>query len=103
MSNLILPKRGTMRATEMKLVAAAIMCASYARMMQLVNYAIERNLETWEEADMKRLMAWYNNLGVDNQAKIDEWIIAFSRDTEDVTAKSGRKAVKKVSEWNSAQ
>jgi hypothetical protein len=100
MSELILPKRGSMSATEMKLVTAAIMAASYARMLQL---GIQHNLEPYEERDLKRLMQWWNNLGEEQKQKIEEWIITFSRDTEDVTGMAGRQAVKKVSEWNTTQ
>jgi hypothetical protein len=104
MSQLILPKRGTLSAHEMKLTAAAIMCASYARMMDLGSRGMRHETLTAEdERDLKRLMQWYANLGVDNKDKLDKWIHDFSRDTEDISGKAGRKAIKKVSEWNTAQ
>lgn len=95
----------------MKLTVIAISTASYARMYQLW-FKVKEGVK-WgpgEEADFKRLMKWYKNLGEDRKDKLDKWILDMSRDTEDVTGKSGRvvddankRAMEKVTEWESNQ
>jgi hypothetical protein len=68
------------------------------------------SLTSEEERDLKRLMGWYNNLGTDMKDKMEDWIYQFSRDTHDVSERSGRKvgeanqkALKRVTKWNTAQ
>lgn len=96
---------------KMKLTVIAISTSAYARMFQLWFKVKEGS--KWargEEADFKRLMKWYKNLGEDRKNKLDKWIYDLSRDVEDVTGKSGRmiddankRAMKEVTEWESSQ
>jgi hypothetical protein len=97
-------------AERMKLTVIAISTASYARMFQLQFIAQGGDLQPEDERDLKRLMQWYNNLGEDRKNKLDTWIYDLSRDTEDVTERSGRKvddankrAMKAVTKWDASQ
>ena len=112
MSDLILPRRASSmdNSERMKLTVIAISTASYARMFQLMFEAQKGDLEPDQERDLKRLMAWYTNLGAERKDKLDSWIYDLSRNTEDVTEHSGRKvdnanqqAMKKITKWESNQ
>jgi hypothetical protein len=93
-----------------KLITLTIFSCSYARMVDLGTQGKFRTLEPDEERDLTRLMQWYKNLGQDSKDKMDDWIYAYSRDTEDVSDKSGRtvddankRAMKQIKKWNANQ
>lgn len=86
---------------EQKLAVCSIMASSYARMLQLRYTVDEFNISL--DAEYNRLTQWWNNLGQDRKDTLQKWIMEFSKETEDVTVKVARQAVKRVSEWNSNQ
>lgn len=93
-----------------KLITLTVFSCSYARMVDLGAQGKFRTLEPDEDRDLTRLIQWYNNLGQDSKDKMDDWILAYSRDTEDVTSKSGRsiedankRAMKQIKKWESNQ
>ena len=90
-----------MTPDETKLTVAAISQASYGRLLYLRH--VQQIMTPEDERDLARLTQWWNNLGEDNQNKILKWQKDFSRDTEDISAVSGRQAIKRVSEWGPAQ
>jgi hypothetical protein len=90
-----------MTPDEKKLTVACISIAAYARYVELNHrWILQEQFEGIEEADYRRLSQWWNNLGEDQKNKVQGWILAFSRDVEDVVGRVGRK---KLSEWGPSQ